>query len=287
MKKLIAVLFLLFTVIWIVKCSDDSSPSPTPPEFEHARGFVKDWPENGLVKGADYLLADRVSQLPIHFSWPVAGFDIPVYEQGHCGSCWAFSSVENLEWSALIFLGKSLVLSKQELVGKLFGGCGGGYFAGSYEVKNGVVLESDCPYKANNSKCKSGLKPAVQPPTFVNIGDGHNEPSLNQLKEAILEYGPLSVDVAAGGDWDGVGANEVISGHNQGINHMVIIYGWDDAKGVWQMRNSWGKDWGNEGSAMVKYGADRIASDASTVLTKPLVEYNQWKPNPKGESDVR
>lgn len=269
---------LLATTLFLSACSSDTvapvaAPTPPAPEFAHARGYVKPPGGLGLIPGAPFVTADRVGELPVKFSWPDAGFDVPVHNQGNCGSCWAFSSVENLEWGALIFMGQALTLSEQQLVSSLFYGCGGGYFAGDYEVKYGVYLDRDCPYKASNRKCPSGLSPAIRPVQAINIGvDARTAPTLAQLKASIMQFGPLSVSVSASGEWDG-NTGEMITGHSSSINHMVVIYGWDDTTGSWGMRNSWGKSWGKSGNAPVKYFADSIATEAATVLVKTVGEY--------------
>lgn len=270
---LLAVCFVLMLTL-VVRCGkNDDEITPGPPAYEHARGFLKQPTDKGLVQGAPFILADRVGELPYRFNWAIAGFDIPVKNQKNCGSCWAFSSTENFEWALKIFSGKDMLLAPQELVGNMYGGCRGGYWAGSHMKNPGLPLEKDCPYRANNSSCPKGVPYAAQAKDDYNVGEDGKSPTVNQLKAAMMQFGPLTVDVAAGGDWDNVGPNDIISGHNGGINHMVVIYGWDDAKEAWNMRNSWGSGWGDNGSAWVKFGADSIGSDAATVLVKPLATY--------------
>jgi cathepsin K len=52
------------------------------------------------------------------------------------------------------------------------------------------------------------------------------------------------------------------------INHAVVITGWDDAKGAWRVRNSWGTGWGENGSAWVKYNNNAIGWDTVWAVAK-------------------
>lgn len=38
-----------------------------------------------------------------------------------------------------------------------------------------------------------------------------------------------------------------------GSNHATLLYGWDDSKNAFKMLNSWGNQWGNNGSVWVSY----------------------------------
>jgi C1A family cysteine protease len=203
------------------------------------------------------------------------GFDIPVRDQGNCGSCWAQSSAGVLEWAQLIYQDKSQMLSTQQLVScdKSVYGCSGGWFADGYVLKNGLAKEQDFPYQAKNLPCKSGLQAFAKPIDAMNIGE-NGKPTTEQLKEALMQFGPLSVSVAAGKGWSGFKGGKMSPCTNRGINHMVMIFGWDDSKGGWLMRNSWGKQWGTMGDALMPYGCDRIGEEAAVFLVKPIKEYN-------------
>ena len=46
---------------------------------------------------------------------------------------------------------------------------------------------------------------------------------------------------------------------NTDINHAILLVGWDDAKGAWLLKNSWGPAWGVDGFMWIDYGANRWA----------------------------
>ena len=250
------------------------TPSPSPsPEPEFYTGYIKP-PTGGMAPTAPFILADKYEH-PIKFSWINVGFDIPVRNQGNCGSCWAESTSEVLEWALMIYLGKSEQLSTQELVScdKSVYGCNGGWFAESYVLKHGLTSEALYPYTASNSKCRSGIIPVGTAISAINVGDGRSMPTTDQIKDALMQFGPLSVTVAAGRGWSGFKGGVMKPCTNKGTNHMTVIYGWNEQG--WLMRNSWGKSWGVNGDAVMPYGCDNIAQDAATFLVKPLAKYKK------------
>lgn len=44
-----------------------------------------------------------------------------------------------------------------------------------------------------------------------------------------------------------------LSRENQQGGHAVVIVGWDDVKGAWEVRNSWGVNWGDDGYFWMPY----------------------------------
>lgn len=83
---------------------------------------------------------------PSSLDWRTKGVLTPVKNQGQCGSCWAFSTIETLE-SREKLDGKPLkVLSEQELVDcdHVDHGCGGGIMQNGYDwlKTHGVCSES-------------------------------------------------------------------------------------------------------------------------------------------------
>jgi hypothetical protein len=48
-------------------------------------------------------------------------------------------------------------------------------------------------------------------------------------------------------------------------NHVVTLVGWDDGKQAWRIKNSWGKNWGEQGFAWVAYGSNSIGFGSTWV----------------------
>lgn len=76
-----------------------------------------------------------------------------------------------------------------------------------------------------------------------------------EIKEKLIEEGPLSAAMGigedAGGYWDG----EIYRCKNDAwINHAVVIVGYNETGEYWIVRNSWGEDWNGDGHFYVGYG---------------------------------
>lgn len=279
---------LVFVSLLLVACGSGGGSTPVipvnpppAPGYAHQRGFKKP-PGHGLHAGAPFTLPTP-AEIPISFNWENNGFNIPVGNQGSCGDCWAWSTVENFEYALAIFKGQNLALSVQEMTSENFSGCGGGDFGGSWEVSNGLILDSACPFTGGDGSCSAPLSPpAAQAVSVVNIGTDGANPTTAQVQQAILEYGPQSVDVAADGGWDNYSGGVLSSCGSSDINHMVLIVGWD-GKGNWIVRNSWGASWGQNGDIILPYGCDAVASDVATVLVQSQAQYQQHPIPKKGK----
>jgi cathepsin L len=153
---------------------------------------------------------------------------------------------------------------------------------------NSLPTESNYPYVSAALACQVkaptnfraeawGLAdPAA---TYVGIA------SVAKIKEAICKYGSVTSSVLV----DGLFQNYVSGvffgqASNYGVpisNHVVQIIGWDDAKGAWLIKNSWGTSWGTDGFMWIKYNANNIGRRAVWVKAKSnLVVINPGIINP-------
>ena len=97
-------------------------------------------------------------------------------------------------------------------------------------------------------------------------------PSVEKLKSALIEYGPLAAPMWVDHCFS-VYKNGVFNGRNsRSINHVVMLLGWDDAKGAWLIKNSWGKNWGEAGFAWVKYDSNNVGLFAAWIQPSPVIE---------------
>jgi hypothetical protein len=98
-------------------------------------------------------------------------------------------------------------------------------------------------------------------------------PKVSELKSALLEMGSLVAGVFTTKQFDAYRGG-VFNEHFQvpkpgpGINHSVVILGWDDRKGrrgAWKVQNSWGPQWGMAGFMWIEYGCNNIGQEACWV----------------------
>jgi len=220
-----------------------------------------------------------VGNLPASVDWRDKGAVTPVKDQGQCGSCWTFSTTGVIEGAYFIKNGKLLSFSEQQIVDcdtDQNEGCNGGwpYLAVEYAAKNGLELESDYPYTAQDGKCQYKKAKAVTVASgyqFVTAND------TDQLKSALVNS-PVSVLIEADEDVFQFYSSGVIR-KNCGANldHAVLAVGYQKL-GLYEafiVKNSWGTSWGSAG--YVNIGTNQKQNNGQGVcgiLAQPLISTN-------------
>ena len=256
----------------------------------------------GLVEPADWktdATFKRVAPsasvaLPSTFDWRTYQGTTPIRNQGGCGSCWAFATVGPLECAIKIREGVSVNLSEQWLLSCNREGwtCSGGWYAHHYHgliadgcAGTGAVLEADLPYVAYQAPCACPYPHHYSINSWAYIGDGGSVASISEMKQAILEYGPISVSIYASNYFQGYRSGVFNSCTDGTINHAVVLVGWDDNQGdqgVWFLRNSWGTSWGESGYMRIPYGCAKVGYAACYIDYKPvnIITENDFGPSP-------
>jgi C1A family cysteine protease len=213
-----------------------------------------------------------------------------VKDQQQCGSCWDFSGTGIVEVAynkAGIGGGpKTFILSEEfTLSCGRNGGCGGddNTTVLEYAKTYGLPLQSEYPSKygpyPNENNCKIPAcvwKPSMQMFKITDWGfaDATVGPqkvaSTPAIKAAIMSYGAVGAGIAADDAFQNYQPGTVLknSGATQ-IDHDIILIGWDDSKKAWLLRNSWGKQWGNQGYCWIAYGANRVGTEAVWCEVSP------------------
>ena len=205
---------------------------------------------------------------PDSFDWRDKGLVTPVRDQGMCGSCWAFSTVANLEGLYYKLKGVAVDLSEQILVDcdTYDSACNGGLmeYAFQWIKENGMETEEDYPYTGYKGSCKA------DPSKYIDMkvtGWKKLGPSTStwspvdeeEIKEFLYETGPLAIALNAnplqtysGGILDKTSSQCPVSG----INHAVTLVGYGAESGVdyWIVKNSWGANWGENGYFRIRRG---------------------------------
>ena len=263
------------------KCSATISNS-------HQKLQKKKWiAENAIAKNNGITATKMITakDTDISVDWRTKGVMTPVKDQGHCGSCWTFSTSGALEAHTCLAFNKDCTqwqgLAEQQLVdcaGDFHNfGCSGGLPSQAYEYikySGGMDLETSYAYEAEDGQCLSdkGTVGATVAEVY-NITSGDEDDLVN----AISKIGPVSIAYQVSPDfrfyehgvYDSYNAttkSTMCNNTNNDVNHAVVAIGLgttaiskhnnnnDGDIPYYIVRNSWGTTWGMEGHFWMKRG---------------------------------
>jgi len=198
----------------------------------------------------------------------------PVKNQGYCGSCWAFSAVEQIESDSMRTLKTSYILSPEQMVecDTVSHGCQGGWTEAAYNyVKKagGIQTESTYPYSSTqgtSGSCKANKNNFVIGVTGYTTLKGESS-----MASYMQSTGPLSVCIDAS-SWNSYKGG-IMTTCGKRVDHCVQAVGVDaSSNGYWKVRNSWGTSWGESGYIRLAYGQNTcaITSDPTYVTVKKV-----------------
>lgn len=217
-------------------------------------------------------------ELPKSVDWRQHGYVTPVKDQGHCGSCWAFSSTGALEGQHFKRTGDLISLSEQNLVdcSRKYGnmGCDGGLMDNAFKYirdNHGVDTENSYPYEAHDDKCRFKNKTVgADDKGYVDIPSGNEA----KLTKAIAMKGPVSVAIDASQEsfrlYDGGVYDEPNCGNSpDNLDHGVLVvgYGTDPVHGDYYLvKNSWSETWGQSGYIKMARNKDNQCGIATSAV---------------------
>lgn len=220
------------------------------------------------------LPVDTATPLPRSWDWRDHKAVTEIKDQGDCGSCWAFSAIAAIE-GAWAIAGNSLTeFSEEQLVdcgGRFFPsilqGCNGGDMGTAFEYvikQGGVETEDEYPYYAGAAG-KSSFDDCKFTPSKVagKISSWANVTALNSTAflQALYKQ-PISVAVdASSADWQDYSGGMfagMCSEDPEDLDHGIAAIGFsldkDLQTGAVTFKNSWGEDWGWEGTIELYIG---------------------------------
>ncbi|PON71977.1 Cysteine Protease [Parasponia andersonii] len=196
------------------------------------------------------------NDVPASVDWRNQGAVTDVRTQFQCGCCWAFATVAAVEGIAKIKTGNLVPLSVQQLIdcstSQWNHGCHGGYMENAYAyiIQNGgITSDASYPYLDRDDL---GCRATGNGLNNVRITGYEHLP--RNSEEALLKAvsgQPVSVCIEVSQHFQmyrsGVFTGEDCRGMT---NHAVTIVGYgttEDGIKYWLAKNSWGRDWGENG----------------------------------------
>ena len=208
-----------------------------------------------------------------------------VKNQGGCGSCWAFATAAAFEARLRIRNNQPNLyvdVSEQNMVSCWLGSCDG---ANGTWVMNMFMTygnpDEDCfPYASGGGtappctdRCADWTNRAYGVSTY---GD-YLSPGIETIKNEIVLHGPVQVSMQVYADFDTYvgGVYQHVTGAYEG-NHLVTVYGWDNATTCWLVKNSWGPDWGETGPNgqkgwfRIRMGTNEVGCETWIYYLEPI-----------------
>ena len=266
-----------------------------------------------MADNADPITRSRVSQLPRHFNlqdeWGSICKSLAIiYDQGRCGSCWAFGTANAMS-DRICIQSKGKIqkhVSPQNLLSCCndCGSCDGGYPHKAYEFwrKEGIVTggpnldhwkhgcqpytiqsctpdHNPCHEKENRrptpscqKKCQSGYNITYESDkTFGK--EWRNIYGEEKIKREIYEKGSVSAAMDVYDDFENYkgGIYEKSPTAKEKLSHIVRLVGWGEENGMpfWYGINEWNYFWGERGTFKIRRGVNEVGIESHVIAADP------------------
>jgi C1A family cysteine protease len=212
-----------------------------------------------------------------------------VKDQGGCGSCWAFAATAAFESAYCMENGTLHDLSEQAAIdcradmATVDNRCADGNTELAYDVMRSRGLESEFALEYSDSASSGCPAPREGEPVFRIDGTAYlTAPRVEEVKEAVVRSGAVTIAFAVTPAFDNYvsGGMPIVTSDADLMSvrgfHMIVIVGWDDARGAWRVKNSWGTDggWGDLGWGWLTYN-DKSIHPLGYSVALPQREYSE------------
>lgn len=217
------------------------------------------WPQSLTWEGelSAHVKDEKKGVLPRRWDWREHNAVTPIKQQ-KCGTCWAFATVAVFESLIKITTGREVDISEQQLLScePRFGSCYGGTFAFESFRNRGAFYEEDFSFQSTfgyTPPCQDNSVEHERVGFYESLGKNYAEPTVEELKAAIYQTGPVAAYVSRAGSWDSYKGGIYSHCTSGPLNHMVALIGYDDEEQYWIVKNSVGVHWGEDGFMRISY----------------------------------
>ena len=248
-----------------------------------------------VQKGLDIVLVNNTmnyTDLPEKFDLRDWGWVTPVKDQGDMGACWAFGTMAALESALLKATGIQYNLSENNLQNIILRyskyGVSDLYEGGrpADAIRYFTCWLGGFPSKYDEYDEYGKVSPLIDTGENIHVQDVVLIPTFNDrlyddyIKETLIKYGAVTLSFGAYMDdmsyFDPSSATYYAYNNEHRSYHAVAIVGWDDnfskekfptappGDGAWICKNSWGKEWGDNGYFYISYYDQTIFNHSSS-----------------------
>ncbi|KAK8842487.1 hypothetical protein M9Y10_026076 [Tritrichomonas musculus] len=212
--------------------------------------------------------------IPDSIDWREKNIVNEIRDQGQCGSCWAFGTIQACESAYALTHGILLSCSEQNLVDCCYacGGCTGGDESQALDYilnyQNGYLNSEDVyPYKAHQCDCTYDSSKGINKIKSYVHGIKDDEIYLQHLvAQGVCDIGIDASWISFHEYSSGIYDNPDCTGDS--LSHAVGLVGYGAENGVeyWIVRNSWGKMWGEDGYVRMSRNKNNQCGVATEAL---------------------
>ena len=261
----------------------------------------------------NYYTEEELADLPTEFDprkkWPQCPSIQKIWDQGGCGSCWAFGAVSAMSDRLCIHSpnnGVKVLVSPEDLLSCCFTcgfGCNGGFpgSAWSFWHRRGIVTGGTygshvgcqpyeikpCEHHVNGTRgpceeggttpkchktCETGYpKSYTADKTFGEQPERMDDNPQHIMKE-LMTNGPVEAAFTVFADFVNYKSGVYKHVHGSALGgHAIRILGWGEENGTpyWLVANSWNYDWGDNGTFKILRGEDHCGIESGCVGSIP------------------
>jgi C1A family cysteine protease len=250
----------------VLQCSDTECST----DEGHFTGYLEEEEDLNVIPKDINLAAFAESDIPSYASlehkFP------PIGNQGSYGTCVAWATAYNLKtalnatekgWGSVELAKAENQTSPKDLWLAIDGSKSceeGTTYQGAFEalIQKGAASMALVPYNMGNCSGTSPGDANNKLDIYRKIANGTTGEGMNldNFKSYLAQGRPVVISARLGdrfGRWPA--GNVILSSdtYSKESGHAMVLVGYDDSKGAFRVRNSWGTNWADNGSIWVEY----------------------------------